>query len=65
VQIPFLQRVLKKFTSVPMIIGTTEPRTINKLADSIATVLGYESRKTVHCHLNRSVALITPMRPPR
>ncbi len=47
VQIPFLQRVLKKFTIVPMIIGTTEPRTINKLADSIATVLGYESRRTV------------------
>ncbi len=39
VQIPFLQRVLKTFTLVPVIIGCTDIETCNSLAKSIASIL--------------------------
>ncbi len=39
VQVPFLQRVLKSFTLVPIIIGCTDIEICNFLAQSIASIL--------------------------
>ena len=44
VQVPFLQTVLKKFSIVPIIVGTTELTVCKSLASAIADVLRNEKR---------------------
>jgi len=45
VQVPFLQHVLGNFSIVPLIIGTTEERTMKKLGESLAEIIAADERK--------------------
>jgi len=45
VQVPFLQHILGSFSIVPLIIGTTEDRTMKKLGESLAEIIAADERK--------------------
>jgi AmmeMemoRadiSam system protein B len=45
VQVPFLQQVLGDFSLVPLIIGTTEDRTMKKIGESLADIIASDERK--------------------
>ena len=45
VQVPFLQHILGDFSIVPLIIGTTEDRTMKKLGESLAEIIAADERK--------------------
>lgn len=46
VQIPFLQLILgDNFTLVPLIVGSTEDRTVRKLGESLADIIQSENRR--------------------
>jgi len=45
VQVPFLQHILGNFSIVPLIVGSTEDRTMKKLGESLAEIIVADKRK--------------------
>jgi len=45
VQVPFLQHILGDFSIVPLVVGTTEDRTMKKLGESLAEIIAADERK--------------------
>ena len=45
VQVPFLQHILGDFTIVPLIVGTTEDRTMRKIGETLAEIIASDERK--------------------